>query len=79
MQAVEVLQNLGNSISQQLDLGNSSSVTFEKVTEDLGKKYILKTVQVLFQELKSAPNNNITITMNSSSLSEQLCMCLVTK
>ena len=40
MQAVEVLQNLGNSISQQLDLGNSSSVAFEKVTEDLGKKYI---------------------------------------
>jgi hypothetical protein len=37
MQAVEVLQDLGNSISRQLDLGNNTSVTFEKVTEDLGK------------------------------------------
>ena len=45
MQAVEVLQDLGNSIAQQLDLGNSSSVAFEKVTEDLGKQYILKTVR----------------------------------
>ena len=35
MQAVEVLENLGNSISQQLHLGNNTSVTFEKVTEDL--------------------------------------------
>ena len=36
MQAVEVLEDLGNSISQQLHLGNNKSVTFEKVTEDLG-------------------------------------------
>jgi hypothetical protein len=38
MKAVEVLEELGNSISRQLDLGNNKSVTFEKVTEDLGKK-----------------------------------------
>ena len=36
MQAVEVLQDLGNSISQQLYLGNNKSVKFEKVTADLG-------------------------------------------
>ena len=37
MKAVELLEDLGNSISQQLNLGNNKSVTFEKVTEDLGK------------------------------------------
>ncbi len=37
MQAVEVLEDLGNSISQQLDLGNKSSVTFQQVNEELGK------------------------------------------
>ena len=37
MQAVEVLQDLGNSISQQLDLGNNKSVIFERVIEDLGR------------------------------------------
>jgi hypothetical protein len=38
MRAVEVLQDLGNAISQQLDLGKEESVTFERATEDLGKK-----------------------------------------
>ena len=37
MQAVEVLEDLGNSISQQLDLGSESSVTFQKVTKELGR------------------------------------------
>ena len=37
MQAVEVLEDLGNSISQQLDLGNEISVTFQKVTKELGR------------------------------------------
>jgi hypothetical protein len=36
MKAVEVLQELGNSISTQLNLGNNQSVTFEKVAENLG-------------------------------------------
>jgi hypothetical protein len=36
MQAVEALEDLGNSIARQLDLGNQSS--FEEVTEDLGEK-----------------------------------------
>ena len=67
MQAVEVLQDLGNSISQQLDLGDNSSVAFEKVTEDLGKQYILKTVKVLniiFSGTENRSNNN-TATMKS--------------
>ena len=38
MQAVEVLQELGNSISRQLDLENNKSVTtFERVAEDVGR------------------------------------------
>ena len=40
MQAVEVLEDLGNSISQQLDLGNETSVTFQKVTEEIGNVII---------------------------------------
>jgi hypothetical protein len=40
VQAVQVLQNLGNSISQQLDLGNESSVIFQEANEELGKLYI---------------------------------------
>ena len=39
MLAVEVLQDLGNSISQQLYLGNNNSVKFEKVTAGLGTVY----------------------------------------
>ncbi|XP_028396992.1 adhesion G-protein coupled receptor D1-like [Dendronephthya gigantea] len=35
MQAVEVLEDLGNSISQQLDLANESAVTFQEVTKEL--------------------------------------------
>lgn len=42
MQAVEVLEDLGNSISQQLALPeNESSVTFQEVKEDLGEEIIL--------------------------------------
>ena len=37
MQAVEVLQELGNSLSRQLNLGNSRSVTFEGAAKDLGR------------------------------------------
>ena len=37
MQAVEVLQDLGNVISQQLELGNQSVAIFEQVADNLGK------------------------------------------
>ena len=37
MLAVEVLQKLGNSLSRQLVLGNSKSVTFEGAAKDLGR------------------------------------------
>ena len=50
MQAVEVLEDLGNSISQQLALPkNESSVTFQEVTEDLGKKIVF-TFFAVYQE-----------------------------
>ncbi|XP_028396986.1 uncharacterized protein LOC114520843 isoform X2 [Dendronephthya gigantea] len=35
MQAVKTLQDLGSTISRQLDLGNKTSVTYQKVTKDL--------------------------------------------
>ena len=38
MKAVEVLEDLGNVISQQLELGNESVVTFELAADDLGEK-----------------------------------------
>ena len=41
MQAVRVLEDLGNSISQQLTLPeNESFVTFQEVTDDLGKEIV---------------------------------------
>ena len=36
MKVVGVLQDLGKTISQQLELGNKSQITFEQITEDLG-------------------------------------------
>ena len=41
MQAVKVLEDLGKSISQQLALPeNESFVTFQEVSDDLGKKIV---------------------------------------
>ena len=70
MQAVKVLENLGNTISQQLDLGNESSVTFQEVSEELGQ-YTEAVVTIFFHDGSIV----ISLIVSKHHVFFQFCAC----